>query len=129
MIRGTRGFVITAEDSTGSVGESRAPTQEGLGPAEVRERVGRQGHQHAGERHGEHELPERQVPRLLEHLLLHLEAVAEQDHDQRDHREPLHELRRRVELEHLEPALAQQEARDRRRPPSATGTTCARAPR
>ena len=103
--------------------------QEGLGPAEVREHVGGQGHEHAGERHREHELPERQVPGLLKHLLLHLEAVAEQDHDQRDHREALDELRRRVELQHLEAALAEQRSPRRRRPRSGTGTTCARAPR
>ena len=50
--------------------------------------------EHAGERHRERQLAQREVPRLLEHLLLHLEPVAEQDHDQRDHREALHELPR-----------------------------------
>ena len=101
--RGTRGFVITAEESTGSVGESRAPTRNDSVQSRSVSAWVASGHEHARERHREDELPEREVPRLLKHLLLHLEPVAEQDQDQRHHREALHELPRRVELEHLEP--------------------------
>ena len=40
------------------------------------------------ERHREHELAQREVPGLLEHLLVDLEAVAEQDQDQRHDARP-----------------------------------------
>ena len=49
----------------------------------------------AGDRHRQHELAQRQLPRRLEHLGLDLEPVAEQDHDQRDDREVVHEARAR----------------------------------
>ena len=127
--RGTRGFVTTEEESTGSVGDSSAPEQAGLEPAEADDPVRDDRDQRAGDRHRERELAERQVPRLLEHLRLDLEAVAEQDHDQRDDREVVHEARARVELEHLQPALAEREAGQRRTAPRATGTTAARARR
>ena len=126
---GTRGFVTTADDSTGSVGESRAPTRnDSVQPRSV-SHVRHQRDEHACERHGERQLAQREVPRLLEHLLLHLEPVAEQDHDQRDHGEALDELPGRIELEHLEAALPEREPRDHEEPPSGTGMTCARVPR
>jgi hypothetical protein len=63
-----------------------------------------------GERHRERELAQGQVPGLLEHLLLHLEPVPEQDQDQGDDRQPLDEVRGRVEVEQPEAALAEQES-------------------
>ena len=68
--------------------------EEGLRPAEIGERVRHERDEHAGERHGQRQLAQREVPSLLEHLLLDLEAVAEQDHDQCHHGEALHELPR-----------------------------------
>ena len=96
---GTRGFVTTADDSTGSVGESRAPTRKRLGPAEIGGHVRHQRDEHACERHGQRQLAQRQVPASPERLLLHLEPVAEQDHDQRDHGEALRPTPRGVEVE------------------------------
>jgi hypothetical protein len=52
------------------------------------------------------ELAQRQAPLRLEHLGLHLEPVAEQDHDQGHDRQRLHEPAARIELEHLEAAGA-----------------------
>ena len=87
--RGTRGFVTTVEDSTGSVGESRAPSRnDSVQPRSVSACVA-SATSTRGERHRQHELAERQVPGPLEHLRLHLEPVAEQDQDQRHDRERL----------------------------------------
>ena len=76
--------------------EKRAE-QERLGPRQVGERVRDERDQRAGDRHAERELAHRQPPRLLQHLGLDLEPVAEQDHDQRDRREVLDERRLGVE--------------------------------
>ena len=92
-------------------GTAARPTQQRLDPVEIGERVSRGRHQQSGHRHAEDQVAERQVPGLLQHLGLHLEAVAEQDQHQRDHREALHEVRGRVEVEHLEAALAEHESR------------------
>ena len=62
-----------------------------------------------GERHRQDELAQRQVPRLLQHLGLDLEPVAEQDQDQRDTARPWTKSDVRVEVEHLEAALAEHE--------------------
>ena len=86
--------------------------QERLGPGQVGERVGDDRHQHARDRHGHHELAERQPPGLLEHLRLDLEPVAEQDDDQRDRGQVLDEARLGGEVEHLEPAVTEHEAGD-----------------
>ena len=93
-------MVTTDEDSTGSVGASSAPSRKhsvqprSVSACAASATIARR------QRHREHELAERQVPGLLEHLRLDLEPVAEQDHDQRDDRQVGHEARRRVELEH-----------------------------
>ena len=50
------------------------------------------------------------MPVPPERLLLDLETVAEQDQDERDDREALDELRRRVEVERAEPGLPEHEA-------------------
>ena len=104
--------MTTVEESTGSVGDSSAPTRnDSVQPRSVSACVAtatstavsgiastslRSGRCHAA----------------LQHLRLHLEPVAEQDQDQRDHRQRLHEARARVEVEHLEPALPEHEAGD-----------------
>ena len=109
--RGTRGLVTTLEDSTGSVGDSSAPSRNDsvhvrsvtacvtsatsthvIGIARISLRAG-------------------QPPLALEHLALDLDPVAEQDHDQGDGRELDDEARLGVELEHAEPAVAEHEAR------------------
>ena len=87
MMRGTRGLVTTAEESTGSVGESSAPSRNDSVHDNDGQRVRHQGDEDAGDRHREHELAQRQPPRALQHLALDLEPVAEQDHDQGDDRE------------------------------------------
>ena len=74
------------------------------------------------------ELAQRQVPRLLEHLGLDLEAVAEQDHDQRDDREVADEPDVRVEARAPEPARRRARTRRARTAPSATGSCGARCP-
>ena len=81
-----------------------------LEPAQPHDPVRGEGDDRARDRHRQRELAERQVPGLLEHLGLDLEAVAEQDHDQREHREVVHEARARVEVEHLQAAMAEGEA-------------------
>ena len=60
----------------------------------------------------EHELAQRQAPRALQHLALDLEPVAEQDHHQGDHREVGVERSAGVEVDDLQPAVAEHEARD-----------------
>ena len=110
--RGTRGFVTTADDSTGSVGESRAPTRnDSVQPRSVTTCVTSATNTHVSGM-ASASLRNGRCHALLEHLLLHLEPVAEQDHDQRDHREALDELPGRIELEHLEAALPEHEPRD-----------------
>ena len=108
-------------------GREQRAEQEALGPVEIGHGVGQRRHQDRGERHRQHELAERQVPGRLEHLLLDLEAVAEQDQHERHHREALHEAAGGIELEHLEPAVAQHEAGDhearREREEAALGET------
>ena len=108
-------------------GRQQRAEQEALGPVEIGHDVGQRRDQDRGERHGQHELAQRQVPGRLEHLLLDLEAVAEQDQHERHDREPLHEAAGGVELEHLEPAVAQHEAGDhepgREREEAALGQT------
>ena len=89
--------------------EQRAE-QEALGPAEIGQRVRGDRDDHARQRHRHHELAQRQPPGRLQHLGLDLEPVAEQDHDQRDDRQVVHEARARVDLEHAEAAVAEQEA-------------------
>jgi hypothetical protein len=93
-------------------GRQQRTEQERLGPVEVRQQIGRHGHQPRCERHGQHQLAQRQVPGALEHLGLHLEAVAEEDQDQRDHRQRGDEARRRVERQHLQSPLPQCEPGD-----------------
>ena len=87
------GFVTTAEESTTGRGERSAPPGGTTGPAEVGQRVRHHGDEPGGERHGEHELAQRQVPLLLEQLRLDFEPVAEQDQDQGDDRERADEVR------------------------------------
>ena len=89
--------------------EQRAE-QERLGPRQIREGVRDERDQDAGDRHGQDQLARRQPPLALEHLGLDLDAVAEQDHDQRDGGELDDEARLGFELEHLEAAVAQHEA-------------------
>ena len=109
--RGTRGFVTTDEESTGSVGDSSAPSRQASSQPSPTTQCATSATSAPVIGIAERELAERQVPRLLEHLGLDLEAVAEQDHDQRDDRQVVHEARARVELEDLQPALAEGEAR------------------
>ena len=99
------------EVSTGSVGdeqraEQEASVQSGRSAGAWRAR------QCGGQRHREDELAQRQVPGALQHLALDLQAVPEEDHDQRDERQ----IRRRspsgAEVEHFEAAVAQHEARE-----------------
>jgi hypothetical protein len=52
------------------------------------------------------------VPLLPERLLLHLEPVAEEDQDERNHCQALHELRRGVEVERPDARVAEQETRE-----------------
>ena len=92
-------------------GQHRAE-QEALRPAQPDQLVRRERDDRGGDRHRDDELAERQPPLALEHLRLHLEAVAEQDHDQRDRGQDGDEARARVELEHLQAALAEHEARE-----------------
>ena len=107
--RGTRGLVTTLEESTGSVGDSSAPTRKlSVQPSPVSQCVATRD-DHARQRHRDDELAQRQPPGLLQHLGLDLEPVAEQDHDQRDEREVVHEARARVDVEHAEAAVAEQE--------------------
>ena len=107
--RGTRGFVTTLEESTGSVGDSSAPSRN----ASVQYRSMRAWAASAtiarGDRHREDELAQRQAPLALQHLAVDLESVAEEDHDQRDLRELGHEARPGAEVEHLEAAVAEHE--------------------
>ena len=82
MRRGTRGFVTTAEESTGSVGESSAPRRNDSVQSRSVSACVATATSAAVMRHREHELAQGQVPLLLEQLRLHLEPVAEQDQDQ-----------------------------------------------
>ena len=68
------------------------------------------GDDRGGDRHRDHELARGQVPLAFEHLALDLEAVAEQDHDQRGEREVLDEARMRAEVDLAEAARAEREA-------------------
>ena len=107
--RGTRGLVTTLEESTGSVGDSSAPSRNDS----VHDRSVSAWATSATSAPvigiAERELAHRQPPRLLQHLGLDLEPVAEQDHDQRDRGELLDEPGLGVELEHAEAALAEHE--------------------
>ena len=67
-------------------GQQRAE-EEALGPVQVGQRVRGERDDRRRDRHRQHELAQRQAPRLLQHLGLDLEPVAEQDHDQRDDRQ------------------------------------------
>jgi len=85
--------------------------EEGLRPSQVGQQVGGERYQAGGDRHREHELEQGDVPGPLEHLGLHLEAVPEEDDDQRDGRQRGDEASRRVEVEHSGTALPEGEAR------------------
>ena len=100
--RGTRGLVTTDELSTGSVGESSAPTRKLSVHVRSVTHVRGHGDDPAGHRHPDRKVARRQVPRALQHLGLDLQPVAEQDHDQRDDRELAHEARLGVEVEHAQ---------------------------
>ncbi len=103
---GTRGSVTTPEDSTGSVGESSAPSRKRLGPAQARSSRARAARRSMrGDRHRDRELAQRQLPVALQQLAVHLEAVAEQDHDQRDRREVVDEAGARLEVQDAERRL------------------------
>ncbi len=85
--RGTRGSVTTLDDSTGSVGASSAPSRKHS--VQVRS-VSSRAHERddpRGQWHRQHQLAQRQMPVVHQHLLLDLEAVTEQDHDQRHGRQ------------------------------------------
>ena len=129
MRRGTRGIRDDRGREHGVGRRQERAEQERLGPVEVGQRVRHHGDERRGQRHGEHELAQRQVPLLLEQLLLDLEPVAEQDQDQGDDRERADEVRLGVELEHLDAALAEDEPRHARRARSARGSCAWRPPR
>ena len=76
-----------ATSSTGSVGDSSAPRGSTRSSRGRSRRAWRAATIAAVSGIAEHELAHRQAPRALQHLGLHLEAVAEQDHDQRDDRQ------------------------------------------
>ena len=57
----------------------------------------------------EHELAQRQVPGPLEHLGVDLETVAEEDEHERGDREVAHEARPRIDLQDVQPVVAEQE--------------------
>ena len=84
-------FVTMLEVSTGIGRREQRAEQERLGPGEPEQHVRGDGDDRGGDRHREHELARGQVPLAFEHLALDLEAVAEQDHDQRGEREILDE--------------------------------------
>ena len=98
MRLGTRGFVTTLEDSTGSVGESSAPSRNDCVQDSEVSRCAADSDDHGGQRHRQGELSQRQPPVLLEHLAVDLQPVAEQDHDQGDRREVGDERGSRVEV-------------------------------
>jgi len=89
-------------------GEQRAE-QQALAPAQPDQPAGQGRNHQRGHRHRHDELAQRQVPVALQHLAVDLEAVAEQDHDQRHVREVAHEAGARVEVQHAERALAEHE--------------------
>ena len=72
-------------------GREQRADEQARRPAEADDPVRGAGHDQRGQRHRHRELAQRQPPRLLEHLALDLEPVAEQDHDQRHEREVVHE--------------------------------------
>ena len=86
MSRGTRGLVTMFEVSTGSVGESSAPSSNDSVHVSPINRCAATATMPGGERHRDSELAQRQMPRALQHLPLHLQAVAKEDHDQSDER-------------------------------------------
>ena len=91
-------------------GREQRAHEEALGPREVEERARRKRHQHGCDRHREHELPEGEPPLRSQELLLDLEAVAEQDHDERHDRDHADEVACRRGLDDLQPPVAEREA-------------------
>ena len=98
-----------ARREDGIRGREQRPDQERLGPVQVGQQLGRAGHQRSGDRHGEHQLPQRHVPGGLQHLGVDLEAVAEEDHDQGGEREHAHEARARIEGDEIQGSRADRE--------------------
>ena len=84
---GTRSSVTTREDSTGSVGESRAPSSSDSVHPRPDQRTRQQRHHDRRDRHADGEVAQGDLPVAPQQLALDLEAVAEQDHDQRRGRE------------------------------------------
>jgi len=89
-------------------GEQR-PEQERLDPGELQQGPGGDRDDHGRDRHSDHQLAQRQVPRPAEHLPFDLEPVAKQDHDQRGGRKDLDETRSGRETEDAQPAAAERE--------------------
>ena len=118
MMRGTRGLVTTLEESTGSVGDSSAPTRNASvqvrSVSALRRRARRSraviGIATTSLRSG-------RCHARLQHLGLDLEPVAEEDHDRARRRRGRATKRRpRVDVEHAEAALR------RARSPASTKT-------
>ena len=98
-MRGTRGLVTTLEESTGSVGESSAPSRNDSAHDSEVSACAASATRTPVIGIAEHELAQRQPPRALQHLALDLEPVAEQDHDQGDRpRGPVYERTAGVEV-------------------------------
>ena len=112
ITRGTRGLVTMLDVNTGSVGASSAPSRNDSVHESPTSRRADAATMIVVSGIAEHELAQRQMPLALEHLALDLEAVAKQDHDQRREREILDEARARAEVDPVEAAVADREARE-----------------
>ena len=117
-----------ARGSTGSVGDSSAPTRKASVHVRSMSALRRQRDDDGGDRHGEHELAQRQVPGPLQHLGVDLEAVAEEDEHERRDRQV---VARRPSADRSPGRRARRcraGTRRPRTPRSATGTSAARGP-
>jgi hypothetical protein len=90
-------------------GEQRAE-QERLAPAQAHERAREQRHHDRRDWHRDGELAQWQLPLALQQFPLDLQAVAEQDHDQRDGGEVGDQARAGLEVQHAGRSLAEDEA-------------------
>jgi hypothetical protein len=91
-------------------GEQRAQ-QERLRPAQPHQRACQQRDDDRGDRHPDRQLAQWQLPVALQQLAVHLQAVAEEDHDQRHCRQIGDEAGARLEMQDADRTVTQEEPR------------------
>ena len=106
------GIVDDARRQHGIGWRQQCAEQERLAPAESHHPARDQGDDRRRDRHADCKLAQRQLPLAPEQLGIHLEPVAEQDHDQCNAREVGDERGVGPEFEHSRAARSEQEARE-----------------